>query len=579
MRSGTSGVGLWLGAAAVVATGASFLGGGAPEVAVAASPPAACDTAGLSLPPGFCATVFADNLGHVRHLAVRADGTVFANTWSGRYFPNSPPPPGGFFVALRDANHDGRAEIVTRFGPAPGGPDKAAGGSGVALYEGRVYFELNDRIVRYPLPADALAPTVDPETVLSGLPTTGDHNMHPFVISARGELYVDLGSATNSCQPRNRQAEAPGAQPCTELETRGGIWKYDADRLGQVFSPKERFATGLRNGEGLAWDAQGRFYATMHGRDQLAQNWSKLYANDVQTLELPSEELVELKAGGDYGWPFCYYDGVQKGLVLAPEYGGDGGKAVGLCAQKSAPVAAFPSHWGPNDLVIYNGRALPPAWRGGAFVVFHGSWNRAPAPQDGYNVVFQPLANGRASGPWLLFADGFAGTKDPGKAEFRPTGIAVAPDGALFISDDVKGRIWRVTYRGAANAPAVAAAAAALRAAPTTAAAAGPPPFTRGARAVTASDVAAGERIYRASTCTGCHGADGAGTPLGPSLVAGPWLWGGSLPQVTASIEKGVPEPKAYRSPMPAMGGASLSPAELKSVSAYVWSIGRAKTG
>ena len=359
----------------------------------------ACDTAGLSLPPGFCATVFADNLGHVRHMTVRSDGVLYANTWSGKYFANSPPPPGGFFLALKDGDHDGKAESVTRFGPSPGGADKAMGGSGVALYKGRIYFELNDKIVRYALAATALTPAGEAETVLSGMPVTGDHNMHPFVINPKGELFVDLGSATNSCQPKNRVAGIPGAEPCVELETRAGIWKYDADKLGQAFSAKERYATGLRNGEGLAWDGQGRFYATMHGRDQLTQNWGKLYPDAAHTLELPAEELVALKPSGDYGWPFCYYDGFQKKLVLAPEYGGDGGKAVGVCASKTAPVAAFPSHWGPNDLAIYNGRALPPAWRGGAFIAFHGSWNRAPAPQDGYNVVFQPLANGKASGP------------------------------------------------------------------------------------------------------------------------------------------------------------------------------------
>jgi glucose/arabinose dehydrogenase len=95
--------------------------------------------------------------------------------------------------------------------------------------------------------------------------------------------------------------------------------------------------------------------------------------------------------------------------VLAPEYGGDGGKAIGLCAQKRAPIAAFPGHWAPNDLVLYDGRQFPAAYRGGVFIAFHGSWNRAPFPQDGYNVVFQPLVNGRSSGRYVIFANGFAG--------------------------------------------------------------------------------------------------------------------------------------------------------------------------
>ena len=244
---------------------------------------------------------------------------------------------------------------------------------------------------------------------------------------------------------------------------RAGTWRYDANKTGQVFSPRERFVSGLRNGEGFAFDDAGRLFATQHGRDQLFQNWPRFYTA-AQSADLPAEELVKLVPGADYGWPECYYDQEQNKLVLAPEYGGDG-KAIGVCAHRQAPVAAFPGHWAPNDLAIYHRTALPAGYRGGAFIAFHGSWNRAPLPQGGYNVVFQPLADGKASGPFVVFADGFAGAyKDPGRAAFRPTGLAEGPDGALYVSDDVHGRIWRITYNGdgsdkvaAAPAPAVVA--------------------------------------------------------------------------------------------------------------------------
>jgi hypothetical protein len=222
--------------------------------------------------------------------------------------------------------------------------------------------------------------------------------------------------------------------------------------------------TGLRNGEGFAFDDAGRLFATQHGRDQLFQSWPRFYTA-AQSAELPAEELVQLIPNADYGWPECYYDQQQNKLVLAPEYGGDGGKTVGICAQRQAPVAAFPRHWAPNDLAIYHGTSFPAAYRGGAFIAFHGSWNRAPDPQGGYNVVFQPLADGKASGPFVVFADGFAGAyKDPGRAAFRPTGLAEGPDGALYVSDDVHGRIWRITYNGdgsdkVAPAPALTIAA------------------------------------------------------------------------------------------------------------------------
>jgi len=445
-----------LGAAAGLAAAAALMG--APAAGAAPAAHAACDTGGIALPPGFCATIFADDLGNVRHIAVGADDTLYANTWNGSsYFRGTQAPPDGFLVALKDTNHDGKADKAVRFGVTPAQGSK--GGTGVGLYKGFVYAEMNDQIVRYPLGKDGV-PAGPAQVVLSGLPLGGDHPMHPFAINAKGQLFVDLGSATNSCQPQNRRSEIPGAQPCTELATRGGTWLYSADKLGQKFSPAERYATGLRNGMGLAFDAQGRLFATQHGRDQLLQNWSKLYTDAKIGTELPSEELVLERAGGDYGWPYCYYDNFQKKLVLAPEYGGDGGKAVGVCAQKTGPVAAFPAHWAPNALAIYNATAFPAGYHGGAFIAFHGSWNRAPAPQQGFNVVFQPLKDGHASGPYVVFADGFQGPNPGhGPAEFRPTGVAVGPDGALYISEDTKGRIWKVTYRGPATA-AVAGAVA-----------------------------------------------------------------------------------------------------------------------
>ncbi len=146
-----------------------------------------------------------------------------------------------------------------------------------------------------------------------------------------------------------------------------------------------------------------------------------------------------MERGGDYGWPYCYYDSTAARLVLAPEYGGDG-KKVGECGAKRGPAATFPAHWAPNALAFYTGSAFPAAYRGGAFIAFHRSWNRAPEPQGGYNVVFQPLAKGKASGRYQVIADGFAGAEaQPGSATHRPAGLAVAPDGALSTSPTTSG--------------------------------------------------------------------------------------------------------------------------------------------
>ncbi len=245
------------------------------DMALTSTEACADDNGGITLPPNFCATVFADNLGHARHLAVAQNGVVYVNTWSGRYYANDTPPPGGFLVALQDTTGDGQADVNIRFGETRSQGN--AGGTGIALYNGGLFVEMNDRIVRYALPAGTIAPSGPPEIIVSGLPLTGDHPMHPFVIDAQGGLYVDLGSATNSCQVQNRIPNSPGIQPCTELETRAGIWRYDANRTGQQFSPPERFATGLRNGVGVAVDSAGRIFATQHGRDQLRENWPSLY--------------------------------------------------------------------------------------------------------------------------------------------------------------------------------------------------------------------------------------------------------------------------------------------------------------
>src|SRR6185312_8815378 len=118
---------------------------------------------------------------------------------------------------------------------------------------------------------------------------------------------------------------------------------------------------------------------------------------------------------------------------------------------KREPLAAYPAHWAPLALALGAGRAFPPRYEGGLFIAFHGSWNRAPFPQGGYNVLFQPMADGKPSGKYEIFADGFAGgSKDPGAAAHRPAGVAFGPDGSLYVSDDVRGRIWRVSFRGEA---------------------------------------------------------------------------------------------------------------------------------
>jgi len=549
----------------------------------------------LKLPAGFCATVFADGIGHARHMVVAPNGVVYVNTWSGRYYGNDTPHAGGFLVALQDTTGSGKANVNQRFGATV--QSGGAGGTGIGLYKGALFAELNDKIVRYTLPAGSIVPQGSAVTVVSGLPLGGDHPMHPFAITADGSMYIDVATATNACQEKNRTPKSPGIDPCTELETRGGIWRYDANKTNQAFSPAQRFATGIRNAEGFAIDTAGNhLFVTQHGRDQLRTNWPEFYKPEDEATQ-PAEELLLLRQGGDYGWPECYYDAVQRKLVLAPEYGGDGGKKVGPCAAKSAPIAAFPAHWAPNGMARYDKQEFPARYHNGVFIAFHGSWNRAPYPQGGYNVVFQALADDHASGQCEIFADGFAGAvKSPDQALHRPSGVAVGPDGALFVSDDVRGRIYRIVYHGG---PGNGSGAAQFTPCPSASAPAGniseadakPPEGTHpdaGTAAATASlpvpngatkeMVALGDRIYHGqvggATCVGCHGAAGTGTTLGPNLTDTKWLWGdGSYRSIAKTITAGVPEPKQYRSPMPPMGGAQLTADQVSAVAAYVWAL------
>ena len=394
----------------------------------------AADNAGLTLPPGFCAQVVADSVGTARHLTIAPNGDMFIAL-------RSTNTQRGGLVALRDADGDGVAETVKRFGSLSGGE--------VVYYEGYVYFGTDTAIVRYRWSASSLELAGTPDTVVASMTAErGHHAVKTFAIGADGFLYVNIGAPSNACEEKMNAPGTSGQNPCPLLTNSGGIWRFDTRRLKQTQADGERWATGIRNIVAITMDPTGRVpWGTQHGRDLLAGNWGKTHPvfTDAKSADNPGEEMFRLTKGTDFGWPYCYYDRDLRQKVLAPEYGGDGAKQ-GRCASVGQPMATFPGHWAPDAMAFYTGRAFPARYRGGAFVAFHGSWNRAPMPQAGFNVVFQPFANGRPAGAYTIFADGFRG----GSSEQlrRPAGLTVAPDGSLIVTDDKGGRVYRIRWVG-----------------------------------------------------------------------------------------------------------------------------------
>lgn len=386
----------------------------------------------LTLPSGFRATVFADNLGSARHIAVNSNGDVYVKLQELK--------DGKGIVKLKDNNGDGKAEEKTGFGDFAG--------TGIAIGNGYLYASSNEEVFRFKLdPSGNIIDPKHPEKIVTGLLSRREHEAKAIALDNEGNLYVNIGAYSNSCQAQDRQKGSPGMKPCLILDSAGGIWKFKADKPNQVYGDGIRFATGLRNVVGLNWNTETHtLFVMQHGRDQLHDLFPDLF-DTKQSAELPAECMYELHQGSNCGWPYIYYDQIQHEKILAPEFGGDGKKTAGEDAQD--PVIAFPGHLAPNGLLFYTGNQFPEKYKNGAFVVFHGSWNRAPEPQAGYFVVFVPFKDGKPAGTWEVFADGFSGGPQftaSGRAKHRPCGIAQGPDGSIYVTDDTKGTVWKISY-------------------------------------------------------------------------------------------------------------------------------------
>lgn len=386
----------------------------------------------IKLPQGFKFQIFADGLGTARHIAFTPQGNAYIKL--GKLAD------GSGIVMLQDADKDGKAEKKTSFGNYTG--------TGIAVKGNYLFASSDSEVFRYTLDANGVVTNPDkPERIVTGLVNKRQHASKSITLDNKGNIYVNIGAPSNACQEVDRTKGSKGMMPCPILDSAGGIWQFNSAKLNQSYGQGKRYATGLRNCVGLDWNSEtDQLFAVPHGRDMLYQLYPE-YFDAKQSAELPSEVMFALKEGDDGGWPYIYYDHIQKKKILAPEFGGDGKKTGGEKAVD--PVVAFPGHLGPNALLFYKGSMFPERYRNGAFVAFHGSWNRAPEKQKGYFVAFVPFKGGKPSGEWEVFADNFAGVESidsPGQAQHRPCGLAEGPDGALYVTDDVKGTIYKITY-------------------------------------------------------------------------------------------------------------------------------------
>lgn len=395
------------------------------------------DNGGLFLPERFEAVVVADSIGNARHLAVNKNGDIYVKLTYAKQDSGN--------VAIRDVNNDGKADSIAYFGDYKA--EIGYGPTAMRIYNGYIYFSTKEAVYRQKLTPGNLIPESKIELVLTDNYKT-EHIGKSLAFDDDGHMYVNFGSITDNCQVDNRTPESPGQYPCAELAEHAGIWRFDANKLNQTQKDGVRYATGLRNGMGMDWNhATNTLFAIQHGRDGLHQHWSSLYS-EWESAMLPAEEFFEVKEGMNGGWPYYYYDQMQNKKVVSPEYRGIDLTEVGV---PENPLIGFPGHWAPNDLFFYTGNQFPEHYKNGAFIAFHGGGGRAPYPLSGFIIGFVPFKNGMPSGFWEVFADGFAeketiwSTRD---AAHRPMGIAMGPDGSLYISDSVKGKIWRILYKG-----------------------------------------------------------------------------------------------------------------------------------
>ncbi|UBV43169.1 sorbosone dehydrogenase family protein [Deinococcus taeanensis] len=340
--------------------------------------------ASLKVPAGFTVSLYAEGFERPRFMVVAGNGDVLlSDTGAGTVY------------VLPDRNRDGKADAKQVYASGLNQPH------GLALHGGYLYVANTDGVVRYPFTAGDTKASGTPQQVVT-LPGGGGHSTRTVEFGPDGRMYVAVGSTCNVCEESDPR--------------RAAIWVYDAD--GRNGKP---YATGLRNAVGLEWSGN-QLYATNNGRDQLGD-------------DLPPEGFYKVNAGGFYGWPYCYTTRPGQPQVWDRDFGR---RTAGTCKAATPAFALTTAHSAPLGLAFYTGRSFPAAYRGQLFVALHGSWNRSE--KSGYKVVTVDPQSGKVT-------DFLTGFLKGNTVVGRPVDLAVAQDGALLLTDDGAGRVWRIQVR------------------------------------------------------------------------------------------------------------------------------------
>ena len=350
-------------------------------------------------PQGFTVSIFADSLDAPRWMYVASNGDIFV-AQAGREGKK-----GNNILLFRDSNKDGIPESKTVYTSGLNQP------FGILIIKDKFYIANTDAVIEYAYDPSATSLKGSGKKIVS-LPGKGRHWTRNIISNADGsKIYIAVGSSSNV------------AEDGIDKETRrANILEVNTDGSGEKV-----YASGLRNPVGMDW-APGTnvLWAAVNERDELGD-------------DLVPDYLTSVKSGGFYGWPYSYFGQHEDPRIK------DDMKRPDLVQQAIVPDVSLGSHTASLGLVFYTGSQFPAAFRQGAFVGQHGSWNRSHFA--GYKVVYIPFKNGKPSGQPQDFLTGFIADESKSTVYGRPVGVAIAADGSLLVTDDGGMRIWRVSYR------------------------------------------------------------------------------------------------------------------------------------